>query len=121
MKIFTVIGTRPNIVKVDPSLPNQIIVNTGQHFDWNMNMSFFEDLDLPKPKFNLNCKSSAIGKMTDKLSRLFQKEKPNMVVVFGDTNSSLAGALAAAYQQIPLTHIEAGLRSYNRKMPEEIN
>ena len=121
MKIFTVIGTRPNIIKVDPKLPNQQIVWTAQHYDWNMGLSFFEELELPKPKFNLNCKSSELGKMTDKLTRLFQKEKPNMVLVFGDTNSSLAGALAAAYQQIPVAHIEAGLRSHNRRMPEEIN
>ena len=121
MKIFTVVGTRPNFVKIDPKLPNQVVVNTNQHYDYLMAGSFFKELDLPKPKFNLNCKSSEIGKMIDKLSKLFAKEKPDMVIVFGDTNSSLAGALAAAYQQITIVHIEAGLRSNNRKMPEEIN
>ena len=121
MKIFTIVGARPNFIKIDPKLPNQVIVHTGQHYDYLMSQTFFEELELPKPTFNLNCKSSEIGKMIDKLSKLFAKEKPNMCIVFGDTNSSLAGALAASYQQIPVAHIEAGLRSFNRKMPEEIN
>src|SRR3990167_4159508 len=121
MKIFTIVGCRPNFIKLDPKLPNQVVVNTNQHYDYLMSQTFFEELELPKPKFNLNCKSSQIGQMIDALSKLFAKEKPNMVIVFGDTNSSLAGALAAAYQNIKLVHIEAGLRSGDRRMPEEIN
>src|SRR3990167_838670 len=121
MKIFTIVGCRPNFIKLDPKLPNQVVVNTNQHYDYLMSQTFFEELELPKPKFNLNCKSSQIGQMIDALSKLFAKEKPNMVIVIGDTNSTLAGALAAAYQNIPLVHIEAGLRSFNKGMPEEVN
>ena len=119
-KIFTVIGARPNIIKIDPKL-KQTIIHTGQHYAFNMSESFFKDMKLPKPKFNLECKGKNIGKMIDKLRKLFNKERPNMVLVFGDTNSSLAGGLAAAYENIPVAHVEAGLRSYDKSMPEETN
>ena len=119
MKIFTIVGTRPNFIKIDPSLP-QTIVHTGQHYDYRMNQVFFSELEIPKPKFNLNCKGNELGKMIDRLTKLLKKERPSLVIVFGDTHSSLAGALSASYLNIPVVHIEAGLRSY-QPMPEEIN
>ncbi len=120
MKIYTVVGARPNFIKIDPTLP-QTIIHTGQHWYYEMSQSFFDDLKLPKPKYNLNCKSNEIGKMVDKLSKIFKKDKPEIVLVFGDTNSSLAGALAATYLNIKVCHIESGLRSFRMDMPEEIN
>ena len=118
MKIFTIVGARPNFIKIDPEL-KQTLVHTGQHYDYRMSQLFFKERKLPKPKWNLECRT--VGQMIDRLKKLFEKEKPSLVLVFGDTNSGLAGALAAAYSGIPLAHIEAGLRSYNRTMPEEIN
>jgi UDP-GlcNAc3NAcA epimerase len=120
MKIISIVGARPNFIKIDPEL-KQEIWHTGQHWDYKMSQVFFDELNLPKPKVNLNCKSSELGKMIDKLFHRLGKEMPSLVIIYGDTNSSLAGALAAAYQNIPIAHIEAGLRSYNRNMPEEIN
>lgn len=114
MKIFTIAGTRPNFIKVDPGL-KQTIVNTGQHYDRNMSSVFFNGF---KPKYNL--KQTTVGGMIDELRKILAKNQPDLVIVFGDTNSSLAGALAAAYEKIPVCHIEAGLRSYTN-MPEEIN
>lgn len=119
MKIFTVVGARPNFIKIDPELP-QTIVHTGQHYDFEMSKAFFEDFMLDEPAFNLECKDK-VGMMIDKLIELFRAERPDMVIVFGDTHSSLAGALAAAYCNIKLVHIEAGLRSHNLSMPEEVN
>src|SRR3990167_6251795 len=121
MKIITIVGARPNFIKVDPDLKNQIILHTGQHHDYLMSQVFFDELKLPKPKYNLNCKGNEVGKMIDRIGKVLKKEKPNLVIVFGDTHSSLAGALAATYQNIPVAHIEAGLRSYRMDMPEEIN
>ena len=119
MKIFTVVGARPNFIKIDPDLP-QTIIHTGQHYDFKMSKAFFTGLKLPEPKFNLRCQNN-IGKMIDKLMVLFRQEKPDMVLVFGDTYSSLAGALAGAYCNITVAHVEAGLRSKRMDMPEEIN
>ena|SRR3990167_3529637 len=121
MKIVSIVGTRPQFVKVDPSLPNQEIWHVGQHYDYVMSQSFFEELKLPKPKYNFGCKGNEIGKMIDRITKQLKKDKPDMAIVYGDCHSSLAGALAAAYQNIKLVHIEAGLRSGDRRMPEEIN
>lgn len=118
MNIITVVGARPSIIKVIPDLP-QRIVHTGQHYDYEMSEIFFEGLSLPKPTWNLGCKND-MGSMLNKLISLFSKEKPDMVVVIGDTTSTLAGALAAAMCKIKIAHIESGLRSYTN-MPEEIN
>ena len=121
IKVFTIVGARPNFIKVDRELPGQVLVHTGQHYSYGMNQTFFKERKLPKPKWNLGCKGEEVGKMIDKLKALFKKEKPSLVLVFGDTNSSLAGALAAAYCNIKIAHVEAGLRSYRTDMPEEIN
>lgn len=118
MKIFTVVGARPAFMKIDPTLP-QTIIHTGQHKDYNMSAIFFRGLKLPKPEYNLN--TTDTGKMIDKLRVLFKREKPNMVLVIGDTNSALAGAMAASMENIRIIHIEAGLRSYDNSMPEEKN
>lgn len=120
MKIVTIVGARPNFIKIDPSLPQEIW-HTGQHWDYRMSQAFFDELNIPKPKYNLNCKGHELGKMLDRLTKLLKKEKPTLVIVFGDTHSSLAGALSACYLNIPVIHIEAGLRSNRNDMPEEIN
>ncbi|HDY68442.1 hypothetical protein LCGC14_1222180 [marine sediment metagenome] len=117
-KIFTIVGNRPQMMKVDSGMPNQVIVNTGQHYDYNMSGVFFKQLGLPKPKYNLKCKNSGI--MFDRLLKLFKKHKPAVVIVYGDTFSTLMGALAADYAGIPIAHVEAGCRS-KVKMPEETN
>lgn len=118
MKIFTVVGARPNFMKVDPELP-QTLVHTGQHYDYRMSKVFFEGLKLPEPEYNLNC--TEVGQMIDKLRALFRREEPDLILVMGDTNSALAGALAATLENIRLAHVEAGLRSYDMTMPEEKN
>ena len=118
MKLFTVVGARPNFIKLDPTLP-QTIVHTGQHYDQNMSGKFFEELGLPEPAFNLGC-NNEVGKMVDRLRELYRQEKPDLILVYGDTHSSLAGALAGAYEKIPVAHAEAGMRSFTN-MPEEIN
>lgn len=117
MKIYTIVGTRPNFIKIDPEL-KQTIIHTGQHYDDNMSKVFFKGLKIPKPKYNLGC--TEVGEMIDKLRPILRKDKPDLVIVFGDTNSSLAGALSASYEKIPVAHIEAGMRS-RTNMPEEIN
>jgi len=115
-KIFTIVGARPNFIKLDPEL-KQTIVHTGQHYDKNMSDVFLKGF---KPKYNLNCKGNQVGRMIDKLRPILKREQPDLVLVFGDTHSSLAGALAACYEKIKVVHVEAGLRSYTN-MPEEIN
>ena len=133
MKIITVIGARPQFIKsamVSKALGKlqgieEIIVHTGQHFDQNMSEVFFNDFDLAAPAYNLGVHSLLHGAMTGKmlveLEPVLLKEQPDLVLVYGDTNSTLAGALAAKKLNIKLAHVEAGLRSYNTGMPEEIN
>lgn len=132
-KILTVIGARPQFIKASvvssaiqqQSGLNEIIVHTGQHFDENMSKVFFDELGIPKPSYQLNINGTSHGTMTGRMLEEIEKvclaEKPDRVMVYGDTNSTLAGALAAAKLHIPVAHIEAGLRSFNMQMPEEIN
>ncbi|RPF54208.1 non-hydrolyzing UDP-N-acetylglucosamine 2-epimerase [Aquisalibacillus elongatus] len=131
MKLVTIAGTRPQLVKVAAvsrelrKTFNEILVNTGQHYDYNMAGIFFEQLDIPKPDYDLGVGSMSHGKQTGnmliKIEEAIEKEIPDGVIVYGDTNSTIAGALVASKLHIPVFHIEAGLRSYNKKMPEEIN
>jgi UDP-N-acetylglucosamine 2-epimerase len=141
MKITTIIGARPQFIKAAPvsraiyeynnkTGTNQrpiteIIIHTGQHFDADMSDVFFKELDIPKPDYNLGINSASHGAMTgrmlEKIEEILIKEKPDSVLVYGDTNSTLAGALAAVKLHIPIAHVEAGLRSFNREMPEEHN
>lgn len=119
--IATIIGTRPQIIKIDQKL-TQTLIWTGQHWDWEMAGQFFKELKLPKPDYSLNYKSGTrSGQMIDGLRKLLKKLKPKLVLVYGDCNTTLSGALAAAYENIPIAHVEAGLRSGNKSMPEEIN
>lgn len=133
MKIVTVIGARPQFIKAS-SLSREIlnrenieevIVHTGQHFDENMSNVFFKEMEIPKPKYNLHINSlshgAMTGKMLEKIEEVLLIEKPDWVLVYGDTNSTIAGALAAKKLHIKVAHVEAGLRSFDNKMPEEIN
>ncbi len=135
MKIVTVIGARPQIIKAAAlsraikehfkKEVNEVIVHTGQHYDDNMSQVFFDELGIPQPDYNLGVGSASHGvqtaKMIEGIEEILLKEKPDYLVLYGDTNSTLAGAIAASKIHVPIAHIEAGLRSFNKSMPEEIN
>lgn len=133
MKLITIVGARPQFVKAAalsrvikkyPGL-HEVIIHTGQHFDKNMSEIFFTEMDIPKPDYNLNINglshSAMTGQMMEGVEKILMNEKPDLVIVYGDTNSTIAGALAAKKIHIKVAHVEAGLRSFNMKMPEEIN
>lgn len=138
MKVLTVVGARPQFVKaavVSRAIAahnadhvnsiREVIVHTGQHYDHNMSDVFFDEMRIPRPDYHLgvcDCSHGAMtGRMLEEIEKVIVKEKPDVLLVYGDTNSTLAGALAAAKLHIPVAHVEAGLRSFNMRMPEEIN
>jgi UDP-GlcNAc3NAcA epimerase len=135
LKVLTVVGARPQFIKaatVSRAVRNhfaqdlrEIIVHTGQHYDNNMSQVFFDEMDIPRPDFNLQISGGNHGAMTGRMLEAIEcviiKERPDWVLVYGDTNSTLAAALAAVKLHIPVAHVEAGLRSFNMRMPEEIN
>jgi UDP-GlcNAc3NAcA epimerase len=135
IKIVNLVGARPQIIKASaisraikklyPERIKEIIVHTGQHYDKEMSQVFFEELEIHKPHFNLGVGSARHGKQTGLMitgiEDILLSEKPDCIIVYGDTNSTLAGAIAASKQHFPVIHIEAGLRSFNKSMPEELN
>ena len=133
MKIVTIIGARPQFIKAAAlsrvlrkyNTIQEVLIHTGQHFDDNMSRVFFEEMEIPRPNYNLEIAGLSHGAMTgrmlEKIEQVMLAEKPDIVLVYGDTNSTLAGALAATKLHVPVAHVEAGLRSFNRRMPEEVN
>ena len=133
MKVLTILGARPQFVKagnisrelLKHSNIKEVIVHTGQHYDTNMSNIFFEELKIPRPDYFLGIGGKSHGAMTgqmiEKVEEVVLKEKPDWILVYGDTNSTLAGAIVASKLHIKLAHVEAGLRSFNMKMPEEVN
>lgn len=135
IKIITIIGARPQIIKASAISRaikenykddiDEVIVHTGQHYDKNMSEVFFTELSIPRPKYNLGVGSSKHGEQTAKMiegiENILETEKPNAIILYGDTNSTLSGAIAASKIHVPIVHIEAGLRSFDKYMPEEIN
>ena len=132
-KILTVVGARPQFIKAaavsrairETDGLSEVMIHTGQHFDPNMSDVFFEELDILTPRHHLDINGGGHGDMTGRMLMAIEpillEEKPDWVVVYGDTNSTLAGSLAASKLHIPVAHVEAGLRSFNRRMPEELN
>ena len=135
MKTVTIIGARPQIIKAAAlsrtikehyaDRIHEVIVHTGQHYDDNMSQVFFDEMDIPRPDYNLHVGSASHGvqsaRMIEGIEQILLDEKPDCIVLYGDTNSTLAGAVAASKIHVPIVHIEAGLRSFNKGMPEEIN
>ncbi len=138
MKVMSIVGARPQFIKSAPVIRaiernnekkpfkiQHILMHTGQHYDENMSKIFFDELEIPRPEYNLEVGSGTHGEQTARMMQRIEevliKERPSMTILYGDTNSTLAGGLAAAKLNMPVAHVEAGLRSYNKRMPEEIN